>query len=215
MRQSFPLVLPLMVLLTAAGCQRNESGVPQAVATQYQSKLLSAAAPANALSVTQVRAQLANSAEPNTPQSVVITGTLGKMPNPFHKGNEHPQFPWVEGAASFFLVDDATVEEFTKHGHAKGEECSFCLDMAGRRADKVALVQIRQPDGEPVPYRADALLGLKEGDHLVIEGTASLIMETMLVVTPTSIHEGPAPNQPATSTESSDSSTEQAPASAE
>ncbi len=144
-----------------------------------------------------------------------MTGTIGQMPNPFQQGNEHPNFPWVESAASFFLVDDATVEEFAKHGHAKGEECSFCLDMAGRRTDRVALVEIRQEDGKSVPYRADGLLGFKEGDHLVIEGRAILIMGTMLVVTPSSIYVGPAAQPPATSSESPDTKPEQTAASAE
>jgi hypothetical protein len=158
---------------------------------------------------------LADSPAAEAGQEVVVTGTIGKMPNPFLAGKQHPDFPWTEGTAGFFLVDDATVEEFKKHGHAKGEECSFCLAMAGRRTDRVALVEIRQDDGEPVPYRADSLLDLKEGDHLVVEGTASLIMGTMLVVTPTSIHVGPAPDQQATSTESTDSAAEEVPASSE
>lgn len=200
MRTLLTLSLPLVGLLALAGCQKSEPGIPSDMSREYREQLLTTDAPVDGRSVAEVRAAIASSADPAANQPVVIVGTIGKMPNPFQQSNQYPEFPWVVDSAGFFLVDGQTVAEFAKHGHAKGEECTYCLDLASRRSDRVAMVEIRQPDGQPVPYRADQLLGLQEGDQVIVTGDASLIMETMLVVVPKSIYVGPAPSasEPAT-----------------
>jgi hypothetical protein len=172
----------------AVGCQSKDPGVPSAVAAEYREKLLSADSPSESRSVVEVRQDLATAGETQTSTPVVVRGTIGLMPNPYAGEETYPEFPWVTDEASFFLVDDLTVAEFKKHGHAKGEECSYCLDLAKERIDEIARVQIADAQGKPLPYRADLLLNLKEGDRLVIAGNATLHLETLLVIEPESIY---------------------------
>lgn len=187
------IALVWLGMWVTVGCQTKEPDVPVAVATDFREKLLVADPPAESHPLADVRQELSSSTDPLAGKSVVLRGTIGKMPNPYAGEQSYAEFPWVTDEASFFLVDDATVAEFKKHGHAKGEECSYCLDLASERIDKIARVQIADAQGMPLPYRADLLLNLQEGDRLIIAGKATLHLETLLVIEPESIFVETAP----------------------
>lgn len=182
------LSLACLGLLIAAGCQSREGEIPSAVATEWREKLLVANRPADGRPLVEVRQELASLEEGSGGHPVIVSGTIGSMPNPYSADKTHEEFPWMAEEASFFLVDEATVAEFKKHGHAKGEECPYCLKLASTRSDRIAKIQIVDAQGAPVPYRADLLLGLKEGDRVVVSGDATLHLETLMVLEPDAIY---------------------------
>ena len=176
-----------VVLLATTGCEKTDSSLPAGMTEQqvadYRETLLTTEEPADAQAVIEVRDTLRGSgeegAEPSKGQVTVI-GVIGSMPNPY-TAEAAPAFPWVDGFAAFSLVDPSTVAQFEGHQHAEGEECMFCAGNARKLVDTVAQVRFRDPKGEPIAARADKLLGLREGDTVVVVGTGSIELGSLVV----------------------------------
>jgi hypothetical protein len=189
----------LLTLLASmlAGCAEGPVKADPKVVGELRERLELASEPADPVTPLDWRERMtAAEADPNdesadspaTPVSgegggVVLVGQVGGMPNPW--GKAEPNFPWKAGQATFFLVDPSVAAEFADHQHAEGEDhadCPFCAREATAKADGVAAVNVLGPDGKPVAIDARELLGLKEGDVVVVRGAASMLGGELLVL---------------------------------
>lgn len=178
------LAITLLFVGGMVGCQSESAsqGVPADVAAKHQELFVATEEPPSATPVSQAREAISNSEHPVEGEKIAVLGHIGGMPNPYRKNNLYPEFPWVAQSTVFFLVDPSTVEEFKQHPHEKGKECSFCMGLAEDLAHTAALVEFRDAEGNPLGYRADQLLGLREGARVVVEGTGKIVAETEMVI---------------------------------
>jgi len=183
-RDTFAFSAAFAVLLVAAGCLQTESQVPAGPTAEQAAAARAEYLQAEAAESTQTVVETIASLGSSEPAEVTVVGVLGGMPNPYDQQSQ-PDFPWRAGEASFFLVDPATAAEFEgDHGHAPGEECSFCLGKARDMVDTVAMVQLA---GDAPKFQADQLLGLEEDSTVAVTGKAKMLAD-MLVVNATKIH---------------------------
>ena len=127
-----------------------------------------------------------NPAAPKT-REVVVVGQIGGMPNIWPE--THPDFPWYEGQASFFLVDRKVAEKFAAHArHHGGQECAFCRQLAAKNVNAIAVVNLVDENGEILRVDARKLLDLKERETVVVRGRAKLLAGAMLVIDATGVH---------------------------
>jgi len=99
------------------------------------------------------------SAEDGKP--LVLVGRIGGAAN-----------PWIDGRAAFTLLD-ASMSVVAEGGDDSGES-ELCMGdcCATERLDCTTLVKIVDAQGKLVPVDSRELLGLKEADMVVLEGTA-------------------------------------------
>lgn len=158
----------------------------------HRARLRLAELPKERQEVLVVQQQLvADKKRPDAPKSrsVVLVGRIGGMPNVWP--DSHPDFPWYGGQASFFLVDSKIAAQFASHAKAHGgEDCAFCRQLAERNAHAIAVVNLVDPQGKIIKIDARELLGLKEGQTVVIRGRARLLAGTMLVVDADGVYAG-------------------------
>lgn len=119
---------------------------------------------------------------------VVLVGTVGGVPNPTTQS--HPDFPFAQGEAMFFLADPEAAEEFAEHGHqhAPGEECAFCAAHAADSAELLAVVQFHDEKGKLLLVDARDLFDLKEKETVVVRGKAKIVPGGMMVVEATGLY---------------------------
>lgn len=115
-------------------------------------RLVLAAEPGGALSLTAAKEKLATE-----PRPVVIAGRIGG------RGMD----PFVKGKASFSLVEIPD-DHASKPGH-KADDCPFCKRRAANAP--IAAVQFVGADGRELPIDARTLFGVKEGQDVVVRGT--------------------------------------------
>ena len=117
---------------------------------------------------------------------VVLVGMVGGVPNP--SAQSHPDFPFVENQAMFFLADPKAVAELEEHSHhhAPGEECAFCAAHAPDAL--VAVVQFKGKNGKPLRVDARELFELKEKETVVVKGTARIAPGGMMTVDATGLY---------------------------
>jgi hypothetical protein len=115
-------------------------------------------------------------------REVVVEGQIGGMPNVWP--DTHPDFPWYDGQASFFLVDSKVAAQFAAHAkkHGGNHHCTFCQSLAAKNAHAVAVVNLVDKNGQTLRIDARELLNLKENQTVVIRGTAKLLGGRMLVI---------------------------------
>jgi hypothetical protein len=145
MRRAGKLVLGLVLALGAlqAAWAADPAAAP----------LLLAEEPAGALTLAEAKAKLTT-----TPQPVVIAGRIGA------RGMD----PFLEGKASFSLLEIPTDDHASKPGH-NADDCPFCKK---RNANSpMAAVQFLAADGKPIPVDARKLFGVAKGSDVVIRGT--------------------------------------------
>lgn len=140
-------MLAIVFLLVGGACATVEAADPAAA------NLVLAEEPAGALTLAQAKAKLNT-----TPQPVVIAGRIGA------KGMD----PFLEGKASFSLLEIPTDDHAAKPGH-NADDCPFCKK---RNANSpLAAVQFLGTDGKPIPVDARKLFGVQKGSDVVIRGT--------------------------------------------
>jgi len=123
-------------------------------ASALRTRLVLAAEPAGAVSITAAKQKLTT-----TPQPVVVAGRIGA------RGME----PFVDGKASFSLVEIPTDDHAAKPGH-DADGCPFCKK---RNANSpLAAVRFLGDDGKEIPVDARTLFGVKKGQDVVVRGTA-------------------------------------------
>jgi hypothetical protein len=131
--------------------------------------------------------ELAEAKEPKLSElDVVLVGMVGGVPNPSQQS--HPDYPFVENQAMFFLADPEAVAELEEHAHhhAPGEECAFCAAHAPNAL--VAVVQFKGKNGKPLRVGARELFDLKEKETVVVRGKARIAPGGMLTVDATGLY---------------------------
>jgi hypothetical protein len=115
--------------------------------------------PAGALTPTAARALLLKG-QANAPQPLVVAGRLGA------KDME----PFLEGKASFVLVEIPADDHAQKPGH-DADNCPFCKKKQAN-APMVA-VQFLGVDGKVIPVDSRQLFGIAKGTEVVVKGSAA------------------------------------------
>ena len=130
-----------------------------------------------------VRATLAQSADPTTATPVVLIGQVGGVPNPFEE--TQPDFPWNSNEATFYIVDQDVASKLQAHLAEQGpdhQDCPFCARAIKKSVDSMAAVSVRDKSGKPIRIAANDLLELDEDNVVVVQGNASLLAGNMLVI---------------------------------
>jgi len=172
------------VLLTLTGGECCPAATTGEIAA-YQARLQLVERPKDAEQVAALQRQLAaakkQGATPKT-REVVLVGQIGGMPNVWPE--THPDFPWYEGQASFFLVDTKVASQFASHAkhHGGNHNCSFCQSLARKNAHAIAVVNLVDEQGKTLAIDARKLLDLKENQTVVVRGKAKLLGGRLLVI---------------------------------
>lgn len=136
------------LLVVAGGIALAEVDVAKARAT-----LLLAEEPAGAVSIAAAKAKLTA-----TPQPIVVAGRIGgRGTSAFGKGE-----------ATFSMLEIPTDDHAKKPGH-KPDDCPFCKKRAAN--SPIAAVNFAGADGKVLPVEATELLGVVEGQDVVVRGT--------------------------------------------
>jgi hypothetical protein len=123
-------------------------------AAAIRGQVLLAQEPAGAVTLAAAKAKLTA-----TPQPVVIAGRIaGRGTDPFGKGE-----------ATFSMLEIPTDDHAKKPGH-KPDDCPFCKKRAAN--SPIAAISVVGADGKVIPLDAKTLLGLREGQDVVVRGRA-------------------------------------------
>ncbi|MFM7244696.1 MAG: hypothetical protein ACKO40_11085 [Planctomycetaceae bacterium] len=115
-------------------------------------RVLLAEEPAGAMSIADAKAKLGP-----TPQPVVVAGRIGgKGTSPFGK-NE----------ATFSMLEIPADDHAAKPGH-KADDCPFCKKRTAN--SPIAAVSFAGADGKVIAVDAQKLLGVAEGQDVVVRG---------------------------------------------
>ena len=184
--------LPLLVcaacvsLLLLGGCAEGPVKADPAVVAELRSRYLLGEEPAGAVTPVGWREEQDESADEAeiADREAVLVGRIGGMPNPFTE--TEAAYPWRENEATFFLVDPATAAEFAEHAEEQGDDhaadCPFCAREAANKTSSIVAVTFVSSDGKPTPIDARELLGVAEGDTVVVRGKLSLVLPGDLLV---------------------------------
>jgi len=145
---------PLLTTLIAVACvvAARPASAEVNVAAVRQTLVLKEE-PAGAVSLAAARATLGLE-----PKPVIVAGRIEA------RGID----PFLEGKASFSLLEIPADDHATKPGH-KPDDCPFCKK---RRANAtMAAVQFLGADGKPIPIDARTLFGVEKGRDVVVRGT--------------------------------------------
>ena len=137
-----------VVLATAVVAARAEVDVAAVRGT-----LLLAEEPAGAVSLAAAKAKLTA-----TPQPIVVAGRIGG------RGTE----PFGRNEATFSMLEIPADDHAKKPGH-KPDDCPFCKKRAAN--SPIAAVSFVGADGKVIPVDAPKLLGLQDGQDVVVRGT--------------------------------------------
>ena len=191
-----------LALLAAAGCTRTADTVSPEILAAHRERLVLAEEPDGVVGVLDVREMLLGPADaganggsaadiskdasahmavpesPATPESVVVIGRIGGVPNPWKQGS--PEYPWSPGKAEFVIADPAAAAEVEDHGHSHGHahddpdhECPFCATAAN--SDVVALVRFKDEDGDILRIDARELFDLNGEETVVVRGKPQML----------------------------------------
>lgn len=150
-----------------------------------RSELQVALAAGTAENVVAVQKQLSAARKKGSPapaREVVVVGQIGGMPNVWP--DKHPDFPWYAGQASFFLVDSKVASQFAAHTkqHGGNHNCAFCRSLAAKNAHAIAVVNLVDDKGAVIRTDVRQMLDVKEGQTVVVQGTAKLLGGSLLVI---------------------------------
>jgi len=143
-------------MVVAAGAVVAAFGAADSVAeidvAAVRGGVLLAEEPAGAVSIADAKAKLGP-----TPQAVVVAGRIGgKGTSPFGK-NE----------ATFSMLEIPADDHAAKPGH-KADDCPFCKKRMAN--SPIAAVSFAGADGKVIPLDAQKLLGVAEGQDVVVRG---------------------------------------------
>lgn len=179
------LAISCAALVLVLGLTDVSAAAGSVDAAAHRARLRLAEPPEQPEQVLAVQKQfVAAKKQPNAPKTrkVVVTGQVGGMPNVWPE--THPDFPWYEGQASFFLVDSKIAAQFATHAkqHGGSHNCAFCQSLAEKNAHAIAVVNLVDERGEIIRLDTRELLGLKENQTVTVRGKARLLGGSMLVV---------------------------------
>jgi hypothetical protein len=121
-------------------------------AAAVRGRMLLAEEPAGAMTLAAAKAKLTPA-----PQPVVIAGRIGG------RGTD----PFGKGEATFSMLEIPTDDHAKKPGH-KPDDCPFCKKRAAN--SPIAAISVVGADGKVIPLDAKTLLGLREGQDVVVRG---------------------------------------------
>lgn len=133
-----------------SGCESSEAQKLNSLKVS----LVSAQEPASPKTIAEAKEKIAETTD------VVIRGVIkARDLDPFEKNK------------SIFIVTDIIEDEHGGDPNHKPDDCPFCK----HRAENAAMAQVRLVDdkGNPHPYSAADLLNVKEGDVVVVAGSAT------------------------------------------
>lgn len=166
----------VVALVSAAGGCLTSSVEPTAAPITPAGQFLLTAEPAEARSVVDVRASLAES---DAPAEVVVVGRVGGL----------SQTTWDPDRAAFMMADlslqEADAADGAQHESAPSHDadsCPFCRAKKKKELAGLALVQMVDADDQIPAVDAQRLLGLREGDTIVATGQAHIDNLGALVV---------------------------------
>jgi len=151
------LLVIASVLATSTGCgtaPASSSQLSMLAANIDASQFKLAEEPDGAVGVIAAR----ESAEDGSP--LVLVGRIGGSAT-----------PWIEGRAAFTLLDASMNVVAEGDDRAEGEICTGDC-CATERLNCTTLVKVVDEHGQIVPVDSRQLLGLKESDLVVVQGTA-------------------------------------------
>lgn len=136
-------------VMLAAGAAVSRAEVDVAA---VRGSVLLAEEPAGAVSIADAKAKLGP-----TPQPVVVAGRIGgKGTSPFGKDE-----------ATFSMLEIPADDHAAKPGH-KADDCPFCKKRTAN--SPIAAVSFAGADGRVIALDAQKLLGVAEGQDVVVRG---------------------------------------------
>lgn len=143
----------VILLIPLAGCR--PAADPAEMPSEMGRRFLLEQEPSCVLSPAEAREQASSSRR---------VAVIGRIEN----GNESP---WHEGQAAFVIADPAeSAVDDAAHDHAghDHENCPFCKARADARW--LTIVQLVNREGRVLPVDVRRLLGLKQGQLVVVSG---------------------------------------------
>lgn len=169
--------------LSTLGCNPPGPRIDPAELASYRAQFQSAEELPGAVTVADVRAALKKTDDPAATVPVVLMGQVGGVPNPLEE--TQPDFPWRNGEATFFLVDQEVASKLAAHLEAQGpdhQDCPFCARAIAKSSESMAVVNFSDQRGKPIRIAANDLFDLQEKDVVMVEGDATLLAGKMLLV---------------------------------
>lgn len=148
------VAIGLVALATGAASLGRANEAVTAAAARNRYTL--AAEPAGALSIGAAQELLGKA--PGKPQPIAIAGRVGTR-----QGS-----PFLEGKASFFLIEIVDDPHASKPGH-DSDDCPFCKKRLAKLP--IAAVQFVDEAGVVIPHDSRGLFGLEKGREVVVRGT--------------------------------------------
>jgi hypothetical protein len=151
------MILALLLLLIP-GCNPQTAG--RAVGGPH--RFLLSEEPSGARGVLEIKTALEESDEPSQPADLVLVGTVGGVAG----------FIWEPNRAAFTMLDSSVAES----SHAEGpvghdaDNCPFCRANKKKALAATAMVRVVDERGEVPAVDARTLLGLAEGQTVVVRG---------------------------------------------
>lgn len=174
----------LLLLLVGGGC-RQTTGPNGAAASVAGTKYLLDAEPAAAQSVVNVRALLT---EQKAPTNIVVVGRISGLSQP----------TWDPERAAFMVADlslageaGAAQDEHDETPKHDAEGCPYCRGKTKKELAGLALVQVVDADGSIPSMDARQLLGLQDGQTIVVRGQGEIDKLGTLVVRTNGIYVRP------------------------
>lgn len=156
-------VCSLGLLLIASGCS-SQSSAGDSRATEWRSRLVLAAEPDGALPISEAKLAATGGGP------MVVFGQIG--------AGTHD--PWDPDRAAFLLGDPAAAlsdDEKSAHGHHHAghdhDNCPFCKKETAE-AEAMTIVEFVDDQGQVIGLDARKLLGVTEGQLVVVQGRASI-----------------------------------------
>ena len=156
-----------VLLLVGGGCGPS-TGAHRGAANAAAAKYLLDAEPAAAQSVVDVRALLE---EKKTPTDIVMVGRISGLSQP----------TWDPERAAFMVADlslagdvEAKPQEHDETPKHDAEACPFCRAKKKQELAGLALVQVVDADGSIPAVDARELLGLQDGQTIVVRGQGAI-----------------------------------------
>jgi hypothetical protein len=143
------MVVAACVLASVGGASVSRAEVDVAA---VRGSVLLAEEPAGAVSIAAAKAKLTPA-----PQPVVVAGRIGG------KGTS----PFGRNEATFSMLEIPADDHAAKPGH-KAEDCPFCKKRTAN--SPIAAVSFAGADGKVIAVDAEKLLGVAEGQDVVVRG---------------------------------------------
>jgi hypothetical protein len=156
------ILCTLLTLLTLlAGCQ-GSSGVDASGGSRRSEFPLLEEQPSGARGVIEVKSDLESRENPDQWTEIVLAARIGGI-----EGET-----WDPDRAAFVVMDSSVVEPEPTHEPTQhdADNCPFCRANRKKLLASTALVEVVDSTGQVPPVHAGKLLGVEEGQAIVLQG---------------------------------------------